>query len=101
MANDLLIEFYPQMAPSIATDRKCATKTSTERINAVCLLFNTTAMNSLSHAEIQLQIQGSTIQEIVKQLLSLYLYKIQEIQEITASDRLRRPEFVQHALTQS
>ena len=76
-------------------------RVSAERINAVRQLFNTTPMTSLRHAEIQLQIPHSTIQKILKQLLSLYPYKIQTLQELTASDKLRRLEFAQHVLTQS
>ena len=76
-------------------------RTSTERINAVRQLYTTTPITSLRHAEIQLQIPRSTIQKILKQLLSLYPYKIQTLQELTASDRLKRLEFAQHVLTQS
>ena len=58
-------------------------------------------MTSLRHAEIQLQIPRSTIQKILKQLLSLYPYKIQTLQGLTASDRLKRLDFAQHVLAQS
>ena len=57
-------------------------------------------MTSLRNAEAQLQIPRSTIQRILKQLLSWYPYKIQTLQALSSIDRQRRLQFAQHVLSQ-
>ena len=75
-------------------------RSSAEKLNVVTHLFSTEPMTSLRNAEAQLQIPRSTIQRILKQLLSWYPYKIQTLQALSSIDRQRRLQFAQHVLSQ-
>ena len=57
-------------------------------------------MTSLRSAEDQLQIPRSTVQRILKQLLSWHPYKLQTLQALTAADKRKRLELANQVLTQ-